>query len=263
MRYLILTVFILALSLTNAFAGNASGSGNGAQPLHFTAEEVATFAKKVEKSLADKGARVAIVGRVGRDRDDLPNGINYTHVAYWVYSTIKTEDGRTVPGYHIYNLYQRDDDLDVSDLINDFPVDFFAGVYNLDAGIIIPKPEVQDAILKLIASGKHQDLHNPAYSVVASPFNDDYQNCTEYTLDILMSALHETQNMDDLKAMAKDDFQGQAVRMGPFKMLFGPLFVEDFKTRDHDGVIQTATFTTLAQFMKNKNLVDHFYAVRE
>ena len=61
---------------------------------HFTPEQAAAFSKQMERDLADRGARVAIVFRAGRMRDQLPEGIAYTHGAFWVYRDIKTADGQ-------------------------------------------------------------------------------------------------------------------------------------------------------------------------
>ncbi|GJL80307.1 MAG: hypothetical protein NPINA01_32960 [Nitrospinaceae bacterium] len=228
---------------------------------HFNQEEIITFAKKVEKSLANKGARVAIVARVGQSPNDLPDGISYTHVAYWVYSNIQTSDGKNIRGYQIYNLYQRNEELDVSDLVNDFPVDYFAGVFDLKAGIVIPKPKLQKAILNVIVSDTYSKLHNPNYSIVASPFNNQYQNCTEFTLDILLSAVYSTDDMDQLKANAREYFTPQTVSLSPLKTLLGPIFVPDFTMRDHKDAIETTTFTTIKNFMDKYGLTQEAYSV--
>lgn len=221
---------------------------------NFTQEEIISFAKKVEKTLLYNAARVAIVGRVGRSPNHLPRGINFTHVAYWVYSRIKTADNNNVSGYKIYNLYQRREELNVSELVNDFPIDYFSGVHELKAGIVIPKPKVQKGVLDVISSGAHRKLHNPKYSLVASPFTNLYQNCTGYVLDVLMSALCGTDNMDQLKANAKAYFTPQTVHLSPLNILLGRIFFEDFTTLDHKGAIETATFTTLSKFMHKYDL---------
>lgn len=258
--FTIVISFILLSFSSPVFAGSMSTSVDS--PVNFTQDEIVSFAKKVEKSLANKGARVAIVARVGQSPDNLPEGISYTHVAYWVYSNIQTSDGKNIRGYQIYNLYQRNGELDVSDLVNDFPVDYFAGVFELNAGIIIPKPKLQKAILDVIASDTYSKLHNPKYSIVASPFNNQYQNCTEYTLDVLMSAVYGTDNMNQLKVNAKEYFTPQKVSLSPLKTVLGPIFVPDFTMRDHKDDIETTTFTTIKNFMEKYNLTQEAYSVQ-
>jgi hypothetical protein len=115
--------FILLTTTLPCFSGSqAEGTA------YFPAEQIIRFAKQVEKKLAKKGARVA---RVGRPAAKMPEGMHFTHVSFAVYSQITTYDGRVLPGYAIYNEYQSNDKPDTSSLVQDFPVDFFAGVAEL------------------------------------------------------------------------------------------------------------------------------------
>ena len=69
---------IATLSPLSALAGS-SAVGNPILP----EAKVAAFSNRVQQDLASRGANVAIVSRVGRDPSVLPDGINYTHVAFW------------------------------------------------------------------------------------------------------------------------------------------------------------------------------------
>lgn len=242
-------IFLLTLPLTQLLAGSSQATGER----HFTNEQIATFAKKVEKTMANKGARVAIVARVGRERSELPEGVNYTHVGIAVYSQISTTDGREIPGYTMYNLYQRADAPDVSDLIQDYPVDFFGGVGVLEAGIIIPTSELQRRLLQVLTSPTYKDLHNPHYSVIANPFTLDLQNCTEHTLDVITAAIYQTSDINIIKANEKKYFEPLPVRINPFKLLLGSMLVADVATSDHPGSPVTTTFTTVGQFLTRYN----------
>lgn len=232
-----------------AFAGSSMASGE----IHFKPEEIVKFAKKVEKTMAAKGARAAIIARVGRPRKDLPEGMSFTHTAIAVYSQITKADGGKIPGYAIYNLYQRDKELNVSDLIQDFPVDFFAGVQVLEAGLVIPTPEVQKRLLETISSPTYKSLHNPKYSVIANPFTLDFQNCTEHTLDVLTAAIYKTADIKVIKANEKAYFQAQTVNVNPVKLALGSMFAADVTTSDHPGSPETATFETIGRFMTKYN----------
>ena len=174
MRYLIHILFLLIFSFTSSVYAHATGfssaSSQAGEKIHFSTEQILKFAKKVEKTLAAKGARVAILARKGRPMSEMPEGMNFTHTAFAVYSEITTGDGRKLLGYAIYNLYQQDKTPDVSDLVQDFPVDFFAGVAVLEAGIIIPSAELQKRLLEVIASPTYKTLHDPHYSVIANPY---------------------------------------------------------------------------------------------
>ncbi len=240
---------------TSLMADAEAGSWQSDAPV-LPIEEVSEFADQVQAELAKRGAHVAIVSRVGRDPAQLPRGISYTHVGIWVYSDITMDDGRTVRGYAVHNLYQRANDLDVSDLIQDYPADFFAGAYSLDAGVIIPDPRLQEKLLAVLNSPTYGKVHNPRYSVVANPDNNVYQNCTEHTLNVLMAALYDTDDVDRIKANIRAHFEPQAIEVNPIKRLVGPLVMDGVAMDDQIGTIRTSTFTSIARFMVTHQLSD-------
>lgn len=59
------------LAIAQGFSNQGDATENTDQ---YTAEQLISFSKKVEKSLAERGARVAIVSRVGRPESELPEG---------------------------------------------------------------------------------------------------------------------------------------------------------------------------------------------
>ncbi len=253
MRYLIhalaLTLPLLITHPAQA-TGFSSASSQAGEVMHFTPEQIIKFAKKVEKTMAEKGAYVAILARMGRPRSELPEGMHFTHVAFAVYSEITTSDGRKVPGYAIHNLYQQNDRLDVSDLMQDFPVDFFSGVAELEAGIIVPSAELQRRLLEVITSPTYAKLHEPHYSVIANPYTLGRQNCTEFVLDVTNAALYRTDDIQKIKANAKANFVAQKVNVNPFKLLLGSMFSQEVSTSDQDGTPVTATFETIGDYLK-------------
>lgn len=254
MKTKLIHTMTVAMMMLGMMATAEAGSMANAEP-QFKAEEIVSFAKKVEKTVASKGARVFILSRVGRPANELPEGIHYTHTALGVYSMIKTADGREVPGYAIYNLYQREKEPDVSDLIVDYPVDFFAGVFELKAGVVIPTPELQQRLLQVIASNTYKELHNPKYSVIANPYNSKFQNCTEHTLDVINAAIYQTGDVKKIKANTKAYFDAQKVHVSPFKLVAGSIFMPDVKTSDQKNGIRTSTYTTIAAYLDKYDLI--------
>jgi hypothetical protein len=76
-------------------AQSFSGAGGTASEApRFAPEKIVAFAKKVEKTIAARGARVALVARIGRPPGEMPPGMRYTHVGFAVYSQITMKDGR-------------------------------------------------------------------------------------------------------------------------------------------------------------------------
>lgn len=253
----ILTAFTLIISIAlPSFA--LAGSTQADQPIH-AKEDVAAFALEVQKTLAERGANVAIVGRVGRDPKTLPRGIKYTHVAYWVYSQMLRADGTSYKGYRVYNLYQQGEDGRTSKLVQDSPEDFFAGAHTLDAGLIIPDERLQKKLLKVISSPTYSYLHNANYSVLANPRTMKFQNCTEHTLDVLMASLYGTDSKPEIKANIAAHFDPQPVKIGGIKRLFAPAASPAFTTIDHGNQVSTATFGSIARFMRKHDLDAYIY----
>jgi hypothetical protein len=242
-----LATFIFAVY---AQASSGFSSSSSAGEVHFAPEKIITFAKKVEKTMASHGARVAIIARVGRPVSELPEGMHFTHVGFAVYSEITTQDGRKIPGYAIYNLYQEDKNPDKSDLVQDYPVDFFSGVAELESGIIIPSPELQERLLKVINSPTYAALHVPRYSVIANPYNTLRQNCTEFVLDVLNAAIYQTSDINKIKQSEKAYFVAQQVNVNPLKLLLGAVFTKEVSLVDQPGTPVTATFEKISDFLQ-------------
>jgi len=239
------------LMLGQAEAGSRQYEASASK---FEMAELLAFSKKVERVAAKRGARVFILARQGRPTSELPKGITYTHVAFAVYSSIRTEDGRSVPGYAIYNLYQDDNDPGSSVLAVDYPVDYFAGAYTLKTTVIIPTVQMQKRLLKIITSATYKNLHNPNYSVIANPGDQKYQNCTEFVLDVIQAAIYNTADKETIKANTREYFTAQDINVSPFKLLFGSMFVPDVKLGDQGEQIRTATFTTIAAYLQEFGL---------
>ena len=119
------------------------------------------FAKQLERSLANRGVRVALIARNGRPRETLPAGIRYTHAAFAGYSKVQRADGSCGRGYVMYNLYQDAYAPSRSVLKRDSTVDLIAGANVQEVGVAIPKLPLQQRLLRVIQSPNYRALHNP------------------------------------------------------------------------------------------------------
>jgi len=258
MKQRITTILLLITCIVTLPAQAGSQAGGG----ELGVEQAALTGKRLERALAARGARVAIVARVGRPRDQLPEGIRYTHVAYAVYSRVRLADGRTVPGYTFYNLYQRADQPDVSDLVSDYATDFYLGAVMEETAVLIPTPEVQRRLLQVIGSPAYARLHNPHYSVIANPYDPSRQNCTEMVLDTLQTALYGEQPPARRKADLQAWFEAQPVNISPLKLLAGSIAAPGVSLADHHGeAVRTATFGSLGRYMARYHLVSEGFEI--
>ena len=247
-----------------AAQSGAPGSGSEAGAASFISTETAeAFAKEIERELADRGARIAIVFRPGRAPEDMPEGIRYTHGAFWVLQPIETADGGFVSGYAVHNLYSGADGVpDRSFLRQDLPFDFTRPMAIAEAGIIIPTPEMQRRLIAILSSPTYAALHQPAYSLVSNPHDPRFQNCNEFMLDVIASAAWETTDRLQIKANLAAHFTPSPVAVDPFQRLFGPMFDQRLKTEDHRGGIATTTYGSMSAFMTKFGLADASFAFR-
>ena len=234
-----------------AFAqGFSSNSASPSQVVHFKPEQIRAFSQKVEHRLIGAGARVAIVARMGRPLSELPEGMHFTHVAFAVAEEKTDATGKKSTGYAMQNLYQLDDHPDQSELVQDDPVDFFKGVVTLESGLIIPSPELQAKLLKVIASPTYKQLHQREYSIIANPYTLGRQNCTEFVLDVVNAAIYQTSDIQVIKAQEKAHFVAQPVNVSAFKLLMGAMFKAEVSISDQPGAPETATFERLADYFQ-------------
>lgn len=229
--------------------------GSNGQPADaFTVEEAADFSKLIERELAARGAYVALVFRTGRPRENMPEGIRYTHGAFWVYTPVETADGETLYGYAVYNLYHEAEETRRSFLHQDWPLDFTRGDVVGEVGVIVPSPEMQRRILDVMASDDYDALHQSEYSLVSNPADGRFQNCTEFMLDVIAAAAWETADRDRLKVNLGEYFNPAEIELGFFQRLLGPMFDPRIRLEDQNGAIATSTFAGIAEFMETYEL---------
>ena len=264
MRLRKMHLILLFLLINTAQPFSFAGSQQTPAELTIGTHELIPFAKKVEKYAASKGARVFIIARLGTPKSELPENIEFTHVGIAVYSEIETRSGALLQGYAIHNLYQNPNDLGVSHLITDYPLDFFMGAAELKAGVIIPTRALQKKLLESLELGLNKQLHNPKYSVIANPYSTKYQNCTEHILDIIFSSIYGTDDLAQIKANQHAYFKSQEIKVPPFKRMLAPMFSQEISTSDHSEEIKTTTFTTIVEFLhdyalaKSSVVIDKF-----
>ena len=118
------------------------------------------------------------------------------------------------------------------------------------AGIIIPSAELQLRLLDVIGTPAYKALHDPRYSAIANPYNVGTQNCTEFVLDVINSAIYQTSDLSVIKANEQAYFVAQPVNVNPFKLLLGAMFSAEVSMSDQPGPPVTATFETIGEFLQ-------------
>ena len=225
----------------------------------FNFEQVAVLAKGLERTLAARRVRVALIGRLGLRPELMPPGFRFSHAGFAVYSRIETGDGRLLPGYAVYNLYGDMARTSKSHLAQDYPVDYLAIVQRLEVGVVIPNKKLQELLVNTINSGSYKLLHNPEYSVISNPMNIRYQNCTEFVLDVVMSAIYKTADKRVIKANLNAYFKPQRVIVDELKLTMATMTIPEVKVDDHQGPIATTSFSGIARFLMENHIAEEAF----
>jgi hypothetical protein len=221
-------------------------------PALFEAETLDKYGKTITAELRKNSVKAAIVSRSGQPRSKLPEGVLFTHSAFFLYQP-ETQN------YAVYNLYHGEEDRLVSSLVADTPADFLRLLRERDAGFIIPDAATQDQLYAYITSPIYGAVHQVNYSLISNPYDPRMQNCNEFMLDTLAAMVWETTDSLAIKARFKDTLRPAQLKASFIRRHIGPLVDERLVMEDHDDKIWTTTSQTLANFLKDEGRLERHY----
>lgn len=210
-----------------------------------------SFGAQITENLKSKDVRFAIISRSGQKRSKLPDGVMFTHSAFWLVN----DNG----GYDVWNLYHGEDNRLISSLVTDTPADFLRLTQEADVGILIPKLGAQDALIKYLNSPDYGAVHQINYSLISNPFDSRYQNCNEFMLDTLAAFFWDTKISAEIKTRLQGQLKPTQLKTSWIRRYIGPKVDERLIMADHDGAIFTTTRQTLGQFLDSENALAEDY----
>ena len=102
---------------------------------------------------------------------------------------------------------------------------FLDDLFDYEAGIVVPTPEVQAQLLPVLRdNARLAQLHTPAYSMVAYPWAQRYQQSNQWALETLAMARGARRHGPRERAQAWLQLQGYeptTLRIWPLKRLGG------------------------------------------
>jgi len=221
-------------------------------PALFKAETLDKYGNTITAELRQKNVKAAIISRSGQPRNKLPDGVMFTHSAFFLYQD-ETQD------YAVYNLYHGEENRLVSSLITDTPADFLRLLRERDAGFIIPDAATQEQLYNYITSPTYGAVHQVNYSLISNPYDPRLQNCNEFMLDTLAAMVWNTTDSLAIKVRFKDMLRPSELKASFIRRHIGPLVDERLVMNDHDEKIWTTTSQTLANFLKDENRLAAHY----
>lgn len=155
------------------------------------------LAQHTAQRLDASGAQVVVLARVGQDLSR--HGLRYSHLGYayrepagWRVVHKLNRCGTSRAGLHRQGL-------------GEF---FLDDLHDFQAGYVVPMPEIQARLLPLLRdNGRIATLHTPAYSMVAYPWAQTYQQSNQWAIETLALAM-EPQALTRERAQAWLRFKG-------------------------------------------------------
>lgn len=211
------------------------------------------FGRQITQNLRAKGVKFAILSRSGQAREKLPDGIAFTHSAFWLVND--------TGGYDVWNLYHGEDNRLVSSLVTDTPADFLRLTKEPDVGVLIPTLAAQDALFAYVRGPQYGAMHQINYSLISNPFDARFQNCNEFMLDTLAAFFWGMSDTQKVKAGLMEGLKPSEIKTSWLRRKIGPLVDERLIMSDHSGPIYTATRQTLELFLDSEAALAESYVL--
>lgn len=220
------------------------------------------LAERTAAALDATGAEVVAIARAGQDLSRY--GLTYSHLG-WAY-----RDGVGAPWRVVHKLngcgtaraavYRQG----LAEFFLDAPHDYRAGV-------VIPRADLQQRLLPLLRdNARVAALHTPAYSMVAYPWAQRYQQSNQWAIETL--ALAAEPGVSD-RQQAQAWLQAQAyeptvLRLGPLTRLGARVSQAHVAFDDHPDAkryadrIETVTVDSVFRWLTDAGLADSVREIR-
>jgi len=229
----------LALAASAAHAGR---SCENRPPKVDTVQRAMLLAEHTANRLDQSGARVVALARVGQNLSEY--GVHYSHfgLAY------RDDSGR----WRVVHKLNHCGTARAAVYRQGLGEFFLDDLYEYEAAIVIPTPEVQSHLLPVVRdNARLAQLNTPSYSMVAYPWAQTYQQSNQWALETLA------------RGRARIKLQGYTpttLHIGPLKRLGGRLTAANIAFDDHPNEkrftdrIETVTVDSVFAWLNRSGL---------
>jgi hypothetical protein len=212
------------------------------------------LAARTSQWLDASGAKVVLIARRGQNLDEW--NLRYSHLG-WAYKDDSAKAWRVV---HKLNQCGTAEGSVYRQGLGEF---FLDDLHALEAGIEVPTPEVQTAMLTLLQDGSRVTrLHQRAYNMVAYPWSTRYQQSNQWALETMAMAMEPGVTSRD-RAQAWLQFKGYqptVLKVNAMKRLGARVGTAHIAFDDHPNEqrfadrIATVTVDSVFSFMQTAQL---------
>jgi hypothetical protein len=248
-----LTRALAALALATAAAGAQAGrSCENKRPSVEAIRLSMQLAEHTAEQLDRSGAQVVVLARMGQDLSEY--NLRYSHLG------LAYRDGDKWRIVHKLNQCGTAHAAVYRQGLGEF---FLDDLYQYEAAIVIPAPEVQAKLLPALKdNARLAQLNTPAYSMVAYPWAQTYQQSNQWALETFaMTQEPAAQTRARAQAWLQlHDYQPTTLRISALKRLGGRLTAANIAFDDHPNEkrftdrIETVTVDSVFAWLNRTHL---------
>jgi hypothetical protein len=228
-----------------------------------TIEQAMNLAERTHQALEASGARVVVIARVGQDLSEY--GLRYSHLGL----AYRDDAARAWRIVHKLNHCGSNHASVYRQGLAEF---FLDDLHEYEAGLVVLRPDVQEALLPLLASNRRVPaMHTRAYNMVAYPWSQRYQQSNQWALETLAHAMDPSAAATRAGAQAwlrGHGYQPTTLRLSTFKRLGARVTSTNVAFDDHPndrrfaGRIDTVTVDSAFGFLRASGLGGSAQVVR-
>lgn len=256
-----LTAALLATTTTAALAGRTCEAG---APTAANVQRAMDLAERTAAHLEASGAKVVVLARAGQDLGEW--GLRWSHLGF----AYREGEGSAARWRVVHKLNQCGSTR--GDLYRQGLGEFFLDdLFRYEAAIAVPTPEVQARLLPILASNARVDqLHEPAYNMVAYPWSTRYQQSNQWAIETLAMS-QEPAAGNRQRAQAWLQFKGYeptTLRISTMQRLGARMTTAHIAFDDHPDAkrynsrIETVTVDSVYAWLERSGLAGPVQVVR-
>ena len=218
------TAIAAALALA-ASAAHAGRSCENKPPRADAIQRSMQLAEHTAQQLDQSGAQVVVLARMGQNLSEY--GVRYSHLG------LAYRDGGKWRVVHKLNQCGTAHAAVYRQGLGEF---FLDDLYQYEAAVVIPRPEVQAKLLPALKdNARLAQLNTPAYSMVAYPWAQTYQQSNQWAIETLaMTQEPAAQTRERAQAWLQlQGYQPTTLRISAMKRLGGRLTAANIAFDDH------------------------------
>lgn len=237
-------------------------------PTAASVERSMSLAERTARRLDDSGAEVVVLARSGQDLSRW--GLRWSHLGL-AYRERDSDGGAGRPVWRVVHKLNHCGTAEAQLYRQGLAEFFLDDLHDYEAAYAVPAPAVQQHLLALLRdNGRAATLHRAAYSMVAYPWAQTYQQSNQWAIETL--ALAEEPAADSReRAQAWLRFKGyepSTLRIGALTRLGARVGRANVAFDDHPGElrfadrIQTVTVDSVFAWLQRSGLAGPVQTVR-